>query len=101
MINRQMRSVELWQVSENTEQLFGNDEEYTKIANISMAIYERNISRYNSNDNDIISYDMVGLTDYGGKLEKDMYILSDGIKYNVQYVCNSHRLRQVLLKRAE
>ena len=101
MINRQMRSVELWQVSENTEQLFGNDEEYTKITNISMAIYERNISRYNSNDNDIISYDMVGLTDYGGKLEKDMYILSDGIKYNVQYVCNSHRLRQVLLKRAE
>ena len=101
MINRQMRSDELWQVSENTEQLFGNDEEYTKIANISMAIYERNISRYNSNDNDIISYDLVGLTDYGGKLEKDMYILSDGIKYNVQYVCNSHRLRQVLLKRAE
>ena len=101
MINRQMRSVELWQVSENTEQLFGNDEEYTKIANISMAIYERNISRYNSNDNDIISYDMVGLTDYNGNIEKDMYILSDGIKYNVQYVCNSHRLRQVLLKRAE
>lgn len=101
MINRQMRSVELWQVSESTEQYFGNDEEYTKIADIGMAIYERNISRYNSNDNDIISYDMVGLTDYGSKLEKGMYILSDGIKYDIQYVCNSRRLKQVLLKRAE
>lgn len=101
MINRHQKQVELWQISESNDKIFGNDEEYTKIAVIDMAIYERNISKYNSNDNEIISYDMVGLTAYNGNIAKGMYILSEGNRYDIQYVNNSHRLKQVLLMRVE
>lgn len=101
MINRQMKSVELWRVTDNTDKSFGNDEEHTKIAIIDMAIHEKNIARYNSNGSDIVVYDMIGLTDYSGDIEKDMYIIYEKQRYNIQYVCNSKRFKQVLLKRAE
>ena len=101
MIQRQWRKAELFRETSETGRDFGADCQPEKVADIDVVLTEASISRIGAEEIDTILYDMVALTRYTGNITKEMCLLCDDIRYDVKYVSNSRRFRQIFLKRVE
>lgn len=101
MIQRQWRKAELFRETSETGRDFGADCQPEKVADIDVVLTEASISRIGSKEIDTILYDMVALTRYNGNIAKEMCLFCGDVRYDVKYVSNSHRFRQIFLKRVE
>ena len=108
MIQRQWRKAELFRETSETGRDFGADCQPEKVADIDVVLTEARtnqttstINRAALNEIDVVIYDMVALTRYTGNIAKAMCLLCDDIRYDVKYVSNSRRFRQIFLKRVE
>lgn len=101
MIQRQWRKAELFRETSETGRDFGADCQPEKVADIDVVLTEASISRTGAEEIDTILYDMVALTRYNGNITKEMCLLCGDVRYDVKYVSNSHRFRQIFLKRVE
>ena len=108
MIQRQWKKAELFRIAAETGRDFGADCQSEKVADIDVVLTEARtnqttstISRAALNEIDVVVYDMVALTRYTGNITKEMYLLCDSVRYDVKYVSNSRRFRQIFLKGVE
>ena len=101
MIQRQWRKAELFREISETGRDFGAECQPEKVADVDVVLTEASISRIGAEEIDTILYEMVALTRYNGNIAKEMCLLCGDVRYDVKYVSNSHRFRQIFLKRVE
>lgn len=101
MIQRQWKKAELFLRIPETGREFGKASKTEKMTDLLIVLTEANAVRTKANETDVILYDAIALTQYCGEISKDMYLVCEGACYEVQYMLNSRRFRQIFMKRVE